>query len=66
MKLLGKDERDMVIPALILSNLVGFGLGVENIDKIKAEMTKDILDVLSEFDALNEKELEEEEPFDVD
>ncbi len=49
---IGKAERDLLITAVIKSNLVSDGLSSEQINKITLDMSRDIFDILENFDIL--------------
>ena len=49
---IGKAERDLLISAVIKSNLVSDGLSSEQINKITLDMSRDIFDILENFDIL--------------
>lgn len=51
-------DRNVHLQAVIKSNLVSFNLSSVDIDSIVANLTADILDVLDNFDDLNNKEEE--------
>jgi len=49
---IGKAESDLLISAVIKSNLVSDGLSSEQINKITLDMSRDIFDILENFDIL--------------
>ena len=51
------DERDNHVRNLIKSNLVGFNLATDLIEKITDNLCKDILDLFDEFEAVIVHEL---------
>jgi hypothetical protein len=53
---IGKAERDMLITAVIKSNLVSDGLSSEQINKITLDLSRDIFDILENFDFLSDYE----------
>jgi|HubBroStandDraft_6_1064221.scaffolds.fasta_scaffold10346_12 hypothetical protein len=55
-----KGERELQITRAIKSNLISEGITSEQINKIAIEMTKDILDILDNFDGKNNNKDEEE------
>jgi hypothetical protein len=55
-----KSFRDAAIATIIKSNLISFSLSAEQIDKITSELSKDIFDILDNYDTANSKIGEEE------
>ena len=58
---LSDGDRNVHIEAVIKSNIITFGLSVEAIDSITANLTADIIDVLNNYDQINKWKLTEEE-----
>lgn len=57
---IGKSDRDVHLGAVIKSNLVSVGLTAEQIDKITCDLKNDIIDVLNNFEYVNNPSHEEE------
>jgi hypothetical protein len=50
------EQRDSIIITLIKSNLIGFGLSIEQIEHISENCSKDLIDFLAEFDLAQHEE----------
>lgn len=51
---LSKGDRNLHLQAVIKSNLVGFNLSSVDIDSIVNNLTADVLDVIENFEIMNQ------------